>query len=684
MRVAAFSLLALLLATVDARLGTDDFSFIHCSDTHSPVAGSDETIAAMRAQEGPSFVIVTGDLTEFGGPSAGKAGWDRYLGYWKEFRIPVYHALGNHDNTWDCARPALRRIHGAPWYSFEKQGCRFVALDSATPQDPRPSFGHEMLAWLREDLRAVKKDVPLFLFFHHPPQGNEWASSYDAARLFDLVRPYHVAAFLVGHHHTSWHRRIEGFDVVGGGSTFGPNPGWNVVSIGGGVMRVVYRRKDGTQTGVLEKKLERASVPSVVVTSPLEDDEIGASVTVTAEVRDGPKPKSMAADVDGSDPVAMTERKDGSWAATLSKRDGVPGRHVVRAVADFGGGLTMSRHVPVRVARENGPEERWRVQLGGAVRSMRAHGDRVFAGDGAGTMHALRLADGAPLWTFATGGEILSRPAVAGELVVFGSGDGHVYALEAATGKERWKFAAEAASYASPAVAGGRVVVATNAGRVVALDASTGAVQWTNTSAEYSVESAVHVSGGSVFAGAWDQHVHAMALADGKALWKCQGAGAAVEKAKKYYSPADCGPVACGGRVYAADRKYMLSVIDARSGERTGQQDDVVATGLAADGASVYLRRTKDALVKLGADGAELWSAKVDTDAVPAAPVEEKGVVYVSSGRGLVSAVDAATGKVLWRYQATPRLWVMGPLEAKEALVLVGCQDGTITALRGP
>ncbi len=681
--------LALLALLLTGTAPVEEFSFIHCSDTHSPVAGSEETIAEMRGvgevelepykvkAKAPSFVVVTGDLTEYGGPSAGRAWWDKYLGYWKDFKVPVWHVAGNHDNTWDSIRPALRKAHGGACYSFEKHGCRFIVLDSASVQDPRPSFGAEVLGWLREDLRKVKKDTPLFIFFHHPPERTEFASAYDYQRLFDLVRPYHVAAFCVGHYHTAWGRPIEGFDVVCGGSTFGKDRGYSIVSVSGGTLRVAYRKlgEEKAALALLEKKLEPAPPHPVRVRQPVEDDEVsGDSVSVIAEVAS--KPKSVIVDLDEGKDVEMTQRRDGAWGATVSVKDVPPGRHLVRVSIG-----THSRIVPVRVVRDGGAEERWRVQLGGAVRAMRAHGERLYAGAGDGVMHCLRLADGAPVWTFATGGEILSRPAVVRDAVVFGSGDGNVYALDAATGKEKWRHAAEAASYASPAAAEGVVVVATNAGAIRALDVETGAVRWSNTSAEYAVESALHVADGVVYAGAWDQHAYAVSLADGALKWKCQGAGSAAEKAKKYYSPADCGPVASGGRVWVADRKYMLTVIE--GGKAVESQEDVSAVGLSEDGKAVYLRRTKDRLVKMEG-GAEAWSASVDTDAIPGAPVEHKGVVVVCSGRGLVSAVEAASGKVLWQYQATPRLYVLGPPEVKERLVFVGCQDGTVTALQGP
>jgi predicted MPP superfamily phosphohydrolase len=125
------ALFAALLLAISARPQDEpDFSFVHCSDPHAPIAGSAETIAEIKkfgalelpaggATKAPSFVVVTGDLTEFGA----KEGWESYRGWWKDSTVPVYSVMGNHDGTWDCLRPKLRAVHGAPWYSWDLR-CR--------------------------------------------------------------------------------------------------------------------------------------------------------------------------------------------------------------------------------------------------------------------------------------------------------------------------------------------------------------------------------------------------------------------------------------------------------------------------------------------------------------------------------------------------------------------------------
>ena len=51
-----------------------------------------------------------------------------------------------------------------------------------------------------------------------------------------------------------------------------------------------------------------------------------------------------------------------------------------------------------------------------------------------GKVYALNAATGALVWSYTTGDEVSSSPAVAGGVVYVGSLDGKVYALNAATG----------------------------------------------------------------------------------------------------------------------------------------------------------------------------------------------------------------------------------------------------------
>jgi outer membrane protein assembly factor BamB len=87
-------------------------------------------------------------------------------------------------------------------------------------------------------------------------------------------------------------------------------------------------------------------------------------------------------------------------------------------------------------------------------------------------------------------------------------------------------------------------------------------------------------------------------------------------------------------------------------------------------------------LAKVGTDMKSLWESPASMDAVMTAPVEYGGTVYACSGKGLVSAVRADNGQVLWQYQATPSSFVLASAGVSGEYTYVVGTDGSLTAFR--
>jgi eukaryotic-like serine/threonine-protein kinase len=96
----------------------------------------------------------------------------------------------------------------------------------------------------------------------------------------------------------------------------------------------------------------------------------------------------------------------------------------------------------------------------------------VYIGSEDKNVYALNASTGAKLWSYTTGGDISSSPAVANGVVYIGSTDGNMYALNASTGAKLWSYDAGGFVASSPAVANGVVYVGSYAYNVNALNAS--------------------------------------------------------------------------------------------------------------------------------------------------------------------------------------------------------------------
>ena len=546
-------------------LAAEDLLFYHCSDTHVPVAGTAGTVAEMAKFTGgePAFVVVTGDLTEFGG---GDGAWEKYLALWKPFPMPVYSALGNHDETWWVLRPEIAARHGAPWYSWDAEGCHFVVLDSAGPQDPRPTFAPEELAWLREDLARVTDGDPVFIAFHHPLSSGEFASPRDPGRLIEVVKDDNVVAFLVGHGHVARHEVWRGYDMIEGGSTFGKDAGWNVCRVHQGSFSVTYRETDGEERLLIEKRMTpmkreaapiepipegtrkalwAARVPSAVRAAPL---AIGDQVVIV-----GTNGRIWRFDARSGRPLGE-ERYPGEVFGTPA----VDGKALVIAgTAGLwrGGEPTRDRvYVAPPVLREG----------------------RVYVGARDGTFVCADAKTLETLWTFEAGHTIESAAGLQGLNVVFGAWDERVYCLDPTDGGLYWAMKGagsrveKAPSYYSPADAptvffGDHVYAADRSFRLgifecvhgklvatvedvvaVAADAEeilylrrpkaglsrmrwTGQIEWTSEARTGRTPVPPTVAGGRVYVTSDDGLLQSVDTADGRVLWTCvAGDGAYV------------------------------------------------------------------------------------------------------------------------------------------------------------
>jgi len=112
-------------------------------------------------------------------------------------------------------------------------------------------------------------------------------------------------------------------------------------------------------------------------------------------------------------------------------------------------------------------EPRWRYGVGGSGSPAVVDGT-VYVGGSDGGLYALTAATGAIQWLFATGSQIGSSPAIAGDTVFLGSGR-TLYAVDTATGQRRWHFAAGDDIESSPAIVNGKVYFGSRDGFIYAL-----------------------------------------------------------------------------------------------------------------------------------------------------------------------------------------------------------------------
>jgi outer membrane protein assembly factor BamB len=302
-------------------------------------------------------------------------------------------------------------------------------------------------------------------------------------------------------------------------------------------------------------------------------------------------------------------------------------------------------------------------------------------------------------WTFHTSRPLLASPAVVGDYVYLATGDGRTVALDQRTGQPVWEYRHGEASSSTPAVAGDMVIFATRPGRVVALSRRAGTLRWEAKLRQVILASPIVVQG-TVYIGAADRKLYALDAATGRQRW----AFTTKDWVVAAVAHAD-------DRVLVASQNSRLYGV----GVDTGRQRFVYDTGLGRH--IVAAPAIQGERAYFGALHGRVWAIDWQTTTYPlerlllfcqsnlyiwgmrAAPPVQKGsvwsrsvggdvihtpaiahsTVYVTTARGTVVALDAATGTERWRtdlgVDSTAAPIVAG------TTVLVGTRAGSVFGL---
>ena len=298
-------------------------------------------------------------------------------------------------------------------------------------------------------------------------------------------------------------------------------------------------------------------------------------------------------------------------------------------------------------------------------------------------------------WRFDTDGSVIGSPAVIGDTVWIGSSDGFLYALDRVSGRLRWKVGVGAPIASTPAVTRGRIIVMTMDGSIVALESATGArlwrlatgpllpFPWGHESGDLWTSSPV-VVGDLAVVGAGDGRIYAVDVATGRTRWKAATEGRvrstpAIDRGRVFVGSADgylyCFDLATGARRW----RFATDGVELKSGSY-GFDRRTIQSSPAVAGNTVYIGARDGLLYAVSADSGTLrWRFDHRVSWVNGSPAVAGGVVYVgSSDAQFFQAVDAASGKELWRTATAATVWSSAAISGD--LVIVGDGSGKVRA----
>jgi outer membrane protein assembly factor BamB len=251
-----------------------------------------------------------------------------------------------------------------------------------------------------------------------------------------------------------------------------------------------------------------------------------------------------------------------------------------------------------------------------------------------------------PKWSFQTGGEVGSSPAVVDGKVYIGSHDQNWYCLDAYTGAEIWSFATGFRVMSSAAVVGGRVYTGSDDGKFYCLDAATGSKVWEHSAGglidniifpvEWQPRSSPIIVGSKLYAGSLDGKLYCLNIADGSEAWTYTTGG-----------PIGGSPAYSNGVIYITSTDSYMYAINANTGQLVWKSFPLnpgVAIPTYCDMWCAGTPNVADGVVYVGG-GSIYGTAVTGYDYTGKNQSRPNGA---NGGGILLFAFDAATGDSVW------------------------------------
>jgi outer membrane protein assembly factor BamB len=658
--------------------GSETFRFIHVTDTHLTASGNIAPLKQLTTDLNamsplPAFVIDTGDVTEAGRPEE----FARFLEGTTGLSIPFYCAPGNHDVRWGpLGKEAFTNSFKKLYQSFDYGGAHFVILDSTVLLEHWGHFDTAELKWLEADLKKLKKDVPVFLFFHHWV-GRKTSMIDNEEALLRTIAPYNVVAMMVGHGHSDIQWKINGIQCVMARGLY--QGSYHIVEADPKEFRILrVRKEDAGQPPRLIATIPRTpgpryhadflwgdpNLPLLARRRPLVELDEGKNGAHDDRVKaeyslDGGMPRVMERD--------KRDHESTSFMAEFETKGLANGSHNLRFVLTSPEGVPYRRDEPFVYEQLNGqPKKIWDdpFKAGDTIQSSPTLvDDTLYVSCFDGKVYAIDVKSGRQRWAAPTKGALFSSPVVVDGTLYVGSMDHYFYAFDTHNGHPKWKFDAGSPIFSTGAVSNG--IVCFGANKVIyGVDIATGQKKWSQDAGSF-FQSRVAAADGVFYLGGWDNTLYALDAVTGTPKWKAPmgRSNSGRGNISFYYSPAIASPTVGEGRVYVCTNDGILHAVNINTGiddwiarAPAGEDSFGYSSPLYTDG-KIYvggLGAHGNCYALSAKDGSLLWRCPTGAENYDSSPALAGGTVVIGSVKGQISWIDAASGTLKYQYALDP------------------------------
>ncbi len=548
-----------------------NFKFAFLSDTHIGASTAKEdlerSISDINKLEELAFVIVTGDITEFGSDKELKEAKNLF----DKLDKPWYVVPGNHDTKWsESGCNSFRQIFGYERVNFNYGGIKFIGCSSGPNMRMAPGLvPREDLVWLDSIVQAVKITQQPLIFFNHYPLDEGLANWYEVVQ---ILKKANTQAMLCGHGHRNKTYDFEGIPGAMGRSNLRAKyriGGYNIVSV---TQDSIFfsERTPGYQTKKTWRKFALQKHPYQADRSPYPRPSylINQKFSEVDKIWEKKDDSDIGAAITSSDGMVFYGNANG-YLRALDLENGkelwsfkTRGRIFSNPVLKDNKVVFASTDSTIYCLDKKNGQLLWQKKTAKAIVAHPIIDDEVvYIGSSEGKFRALSLIDGKNIWVFnGVQNFIETQPVFDDERVYFGSWGTYFYCLNKKTGALIWKWNnghrsrlySPAACY--PVIADGKVFIVAPDRYVTALDAKSGKEIWRSNKHKGRESICISEDGKRIYIKSMNDKVFALSTksSEMREIWSvdCQfgyeiSPSPCIEKNAKLYVPTDDGVVYC-------------------------------------------------------------------------------------------------------------------------------------------
>ena len=475
-------------------LNAQTIRFAHVTDTHIGSNNASEdlvrTVTDINAQPDIDFVILSGDITEFGS--------DQELQEAKtiidKLNKPWYIVPGNHDSKWsESGNNSFVRTLGSEEFSFEKGGFLFIGTASGPNMRMAPGLvPREQIVYLDSVLSHMKNPKQPIIFVNHYPLDESLSNWY---KIIDKLKTRNIQASLLGHGHRNKLFNFEGIPGIMGRSNLRARKdtgGYNIATIVRDTLFYTERTPGG------KTHTDWCKVP--LINHEFKNDTTSWIRPEYSINNQFPSVKTIWETQDDSD-IGTGISSNGKYAIYANANGAI-----------------------VALNKSSG-KMIWEYQTSGKIYSTPAiEKGRVICASTDNTIYCLNLKSGKPEWTFTTGKSIVASPATDHNSVYIGSSEGIFRSIDLTSGKLNWQFdSVKNFVETRPLIFNNMVYFGSWGNTFYALNKNTGKLCWKREKYSNRMLSPAAVwpvaANGKIFIAAPDRHLTALDAKTGREIW---------------------------------------------------------------------------------------------------------------------------------------------------------------------